>query len=181
MPIDGGVTISDAARVLGISEQTVRRRVRRGELPAIRIERAQGYEYRIQLPLPHRPREAASQTDYLLDQVLTISRSGGDSQPDSHDEEPVLGVLVLEQARQISRLNDERAELYGRLGFLQSENLQLKNQLEGAHIKLQAAQVRILELEAPKGVPAEMSNHLQNVADSASQKLPSRPWWKFWR
>ena len=88
-----------------------------------------------------------------------------------------------EYVQQITRLNDERAELYGRLGFLQSENLQLKNQLEGTHAQLQLTQARLLELEAPKGAVAETTNHLtdsENGADSGSERSPRRPWWRFW-
>ena len=79
-------------------------------------------------------------------------------------------------ARLVEQLHRENLEMAGRLGFYQAENLQLKSQV-------QALQARILELEAPKGVPAEMSihlTHLQNGADLGSEKGSPRPWWKFW-
>ena len=91
-----------------------------------------------------------------------------------------------EYVQQVTRLNDERAELYGRLGFLQSENLQLKNQLEGAQAQLQLTQVRLLKLEASNGAAAEAAetvNHRtdsENRAEVGSARHPRRPWWQFW-
>lgn len=42
-----GVTIPEAARLLGLSESTVRRRIRAGELDATQVPTSQGYEWRI--------------------------------------------------------------------------------------------------------------------------------------
>jgi excisionase family DNA binding protein len=42
-----GWTIAQVARALEVSEKTVRRRVERGELPAFRLHRGRGYEWRI--------------------------------------------------------------------------------------------------------------------------------------
>ena len=64
-----------------------------------------------------------------------------------------------------------------RLGFSQAEVQQLRTQLD-------RAENRILELEAPKEAPAEMANHpahVENEANSSSEKASKRPWWQFWR
>ena len=76
----------------------------------------------------------------------------------------------------IERQQQTIMELSGRLGFYQSEIQHLKAQLE-------AAQTRILELEAPKEASAEMANHpahVENGPNSDSGKGSPRPWWKFW-
>ena len=68
------------------------------------------------------------------------------------------------------KLHEERAELFGRLGFYQA--------------RIQDLEHRILELQAPKEVPVERVNHPtsdENGADSASQKVSRQPWCKFWR
>jgi predicted transcriptional regulator len=44
------VTISEAARLLGLSEKTVRRRVVRGELPGIQEATPQGYTWFVNVP-----------------------------------------------------------------------------------------------------------------------------------
>jgi predicted DNA-binding transcriptional regulator YafY len=44
------VTIAEAARLLGLSEKTVRRRVVRGELPGIQEATPQGYTWFVDIP-----------------------------------------------------------------------------------------------------------------------------------
>jgi excisionase family DNA binding protein len=44
------VTIAEAAKLLRVSEHTVRRRVRNGELPSVQVARSQGYVWMIELP-----------------------------------------------------------------------------------------------------------------------------------
>jgi hypothetical protein len=44
------VTISEAARLLGISEPTARRRVRSGELPGTQTPTPQGFVWMVELP-----------------------------------------------------------------------------------------------------------------------------------
>ncbi len=75
-------------------------------------------------------------------------------------------------------MSDERAELYGRLGFYQAEIQYLKAELDGVLAQLQLAQTRILELEAPKEGTAESADHSpaeQNGQDSGSQAVSVMP------
>ena len=44
------VTIGEAALRLGVSEHTVRRRVRNGELPGNQVATPQGYTWRVEIP-----------------------------------------------------------------------------------------------------------------------------------
>ena len=44
------VTIGEAAKRLGVSEHTVRRRVRSGELPGSQVDTPQGYTWRVEIP-----------------------------------------------------------------------------------------------------------------------------------
>ena len=151
--IEDTVSIAEAAKALGLSEWAVRRRVKSGKLPAIRVERPQGYEWRIS-----------------LDQLAL----DGDPPPgvqSADDRDPALAALVAQLADERQRtaeLEQERAELYGRLGYFQA-------QLEATRGQLQAAQARILELEAPKGrVPSDESNHPAHslyTRDSAVQAV----------
>ena len=99
------------------------------------------------------------------------------------ESEPI-GSIVATFQQAMEKLHRENLELAGRLGFYQSEIQHLKTQLEGAQLQLQLAQARILELEAPKEAPAEMANHpahVENEANSSSEKASKRPWWQFWR
>ena len=174
------VSIVEAARLLGISVASVRRRIRNGELRAVRVERAQGYTYRVTLPMV-----AGDQCDHVsLKKVV----GGFDHVPVRDQEDMSAEILAgfLQDAladvrrahARIEVLERERFELAGRLGYFQSE-------IEHLRAQLQAAETRILELEAPKNsAPAEISNHptnFENAADSGSQEVSPRPWWQFWR
>ena len=44
------VSIDEAARLLGVSQDTIRRRIRNGELKAHQVTRPQGYVWRVMLP-----------------------------------------------------------------------------------------------------------------------------------
>ena len=44
-------TVADAARILGVSESTVRRLVRTGKLEAERVERPQGHAWLVKVPV----------------------------------------------------------------------------------------------------------------------------------
>jgi excisionase family DNA binding protein len=44
------VTVPEAARRLGVTEDTVKRRLRKGELQGERKERSQGYTWMVELP-----------------------------------------------------------------------------------------------------------------------------------
>ena len=93
------------------------------------------------------------------------------------DSEDTNSAAIVAFREMVAQLHRENVELAGRCGFYQSEIQQLRTQLE-------RAETRILELESPKEAPTEMANHpahAQNVPDSGSLKLPSRPWWQFWR
>ncbi len=118
------LTIAEATKALGVTEWVIRRRIKRGQLAAIQVERPQGYEWRVALrqDTPDAPSDA-------------LGRQLADSQQ-------VLGALVAQLASERERtaaLEQERAELYGRLGFYQAQ--------------LEQAKERIALLEAPQHTP----------------------------
>ena len=45
----GGLTVQQAATAVGVSERTIRRRIKEGSLAAEKVPTAQGYEWRVQL------------------------------------------------------------------------------------------------------------------------------------
>src|SRR6266508_4055616 len=109
---DAGMTITAAAQVLGVSEKTIRRRIGRGELVAERVERPHGFEYRVQLPV-----YPSDQGDSPGDQTVSTPPASNGRHPSTHADQAGILALVAE----VRRLNDERAELYGRLGYMQAE------------------------------------------------------------
>jgi excisionase family DNA binding protein len=73
------VTVSEAAGILGVSTQTVRRMLRRGQLEGERVHRAQGSAYVVRLPVP----AEAGDTDATATQQPAphMSRANATDQP----------------------------------------------------------------------------------------------------
>ena len=89
--------------------------------------------------------------------------------PDPQQERGSGWISLQEHQAIIDRYHRENIELAGRCGFYQA--------------RVQELERRVLELEAPEEVPAEMANqptHVRNGADLGSEKGSPRPWWKFW-
>jgi len=167
-----GVSVAEAAQALGVGEKTIRRRIQRGELSAVRVERPQGHEWRVMLdPVTTRTNGhangAVQRDDQMADQV---DRDRGES-PDqvtaalrlaetlaaqlAHERGQATAQLA-ERDRRIAELEHERFQLAGQLGFFQA-------QLETAR-----EQIKLLEMPkpGPEGIPAP---------------APRRSWWQVWR
>ena len=193
---DRFVSVAVAGSLSGVTDRTIRRWIASGRLPVVSGPRGRLVDLedvrRLAALSGH-----ASALDPVNVQIVTGSLDPSrihvrtELDPDQMDDpdDPQKGVrvtpfsaeglgelvaLVHGKDQQITRLQDERAELYGRLGFYQSEIQHLKSQLDGALAQLQLAQSRILELEAPKEAAVETANHSpaeQNGQDSGSQAL----------
>jgi excisionase family DNA binding protein len=180
-----GVSIAEAARALGISGHTIRRRIKRGELPAERVERAQGYEWRVLIASapPAAPGQVASNgadADHVNGQLASASGQVPNSvsghlrtrSPGGMDARMLLDLatglaaqladerrLLAEERDRTVVLERERFELAGRLGYFQAE--------------LEQARATIKALEAPASAPSES-------ASTAPAAAPRRSWWRFW-
>ena len=101
-----------------------------------------------------------------------------------------LVALVYDKDQQIARLQDERAELYGRLGFLQARVQDLEQQvklLSGPSIKdlIDSGDPEPTNNRRESSDPASTStaNHPaseQNGPNSAPCEREPRPWWRRW-
>ena len=141
--------------------------IKRGELQATLVKGRHGMEYRIN-------------SGAMLDQAWANPSSSLGKADASLGE---LIELVRDQQRQLTRLNEERAELFGRLGYFQAQLEAARTQSQVTQDELRVAQTRIVELEAPKEAAPEMANHpahAENGPNSGSEKGSPRPWWKFW-
>ncbi len=147
--VNGGRSVSEAAEVLGISERTVRRRIKAGELRAFQMPTSQGYEWRVQLDgvseqldgTPDKPTDPQEPTEPRRSEFPDNGAVQVDGMPD-----PDL-QRALELADQFQRQN---VELAARVGYLQA--------------KLEAAEQKILALAPP-------------VVDQEPER-PRAPWWK---
>jgi hypothetical protein len=77
-----------------------------------------------------------------------------------------LAAVILDQSRQIAKLNDERAELFGRLGFLQAQ--------------LQAKDEQVKALMAPTEPEPTPATIAPRWPEEPAPPEPPRPWWRLW-
>jgi excisionase family DNA binding protein len=126
------VIVSEAAGILGVSTQTVRRMLRRGQLEGERVHRAQGSAYVVRLPAP----VVAGDTDATPTQQPSphVSRSNATDQPAPAEAMvsliqttigTVLGPLVGELAasrQTIERQADQLVSQAETIGELTAEN-----------------------------------------------------------
>ena len=186
------VSVAVASQLSGVPLRTLHRWIARGYIPAIDGHRGKLVDLVVvrcfagQTSSVPAPQPSLADFDQVAEDGQPVAENGNDVAESgggvAQSGQPDLAITTLiavveeltlegrEKDRLLVRLNDERVELYGRLGFLQAQ--------------LQAAQARILELEAPKNsAPVEMANHpdhIENGPNSGAEKVSERPWWKFW-
>ena len=154
-----GISVQEAAEDLGLNEKTVRRRIHLGQIPAIKVPRPQGFEWRVYLDgIPQPILEAATHPIHLntIPQALKTQMDTPpvqvDTPPvqiDTHLDTPPIQMDSNELLRLVEKLHDENSQLAGQVGFLQA--------------KLQDAQHQIKLFEGPKEPEPERSK---------------TPWWK---
>lgn len=139
--VDSSVSIQEAASALGISERTVRRRIKDGILIAYKLPTTQGYQWRVKVD--GSPDNLAGVSTR---QSIKVDRTPVQSPGTTADQVDTSAMLAaLELADQLRRDNAALAsrneQLAGQLGFLQSE--------------IQQRDRQIALLMAPKDEPAE--------------------------
>ncbi len=167
------VTAAIAAHVTGVDARTIRRWAARGSIPARRTPRGQLFD----LDAVRRYAGFTDIDDYgegaIADNAGISQACAANECEPVHDIREVASMVSANESALVSLVKEQQQqllELAGRVGFYQA--------------RIQELERRILELEAPKETSAEISNHptpTENAADSDSEKLPSRPWWRFWR
>ncbi len=154
-----GWTIREAAQTCGLSEKTIRRRIKSGSLPAFQVTTQHGVEWRVtsldtSVEGTHtQPRRVQGRRVY----TGRIERVEG-SQPrvpmdmarvDTPNDTALQQALDLAEnaRRDAERLQQQNVELAGRCGYLQA--------------RLEAAEKQVLALTAPP-----------------EPDCPQAPWWK---
>ena len=126
------LSLAEAAEHLGVSERTVLRRIRKGQLQAHKADTPYGPGWRVTLDIS--PDGAPSTVPTTPDNMPTT----GDTAPTSPEFMKMLEI-VEEDRRLIDRLQRENQQMAGQLGFMQA--------------KLQEAEKTIALLMAPKDEP----------------------------
>ena len=120
----GLVTLAEAAHRLGVSVDTVRRRLQKGELKGEQQVRPQGFIWLIELP----------------DEPGQTSNSSADSQDDG---EATSQASVAACQAEINRLESMVATLQDRVNAQQDELEARRREVQELHVLLQQAQVAL--------------------------------------
>jgi hypothetical protein len=138
-----------------VTEKTIRRRIKRGDLAAVRVMRPQGHEWRVRLPVQVMDQGEDAGVSHDLDTDLDRKRHTGTPDQVRPGQAVQLAQTLAEQLaterERSAALERERAELYGRLGYFQAQ--------------LEQAQETIKALQAPASPPPGPAR---------------RPWWRLW-
>jgi len=150
-----GLTLAEAAARLGVSTDTVRRRIKRGDVSARQEQTKFGPAWVVLLGTAPVPSNGAHGS----------ASPPGSSAP-SVAPAPTAGMSEL--VNLVDKLQHEKAELAAQNGFLQARLQLLQDQLERAQLALEAPK--------PEPVTVEPTPELE-----AAPEGEAKPWWKFWR
>jgi MerR family transcriptional regulator, copper efflux regulator len=147
-------SISEAAEILNLSAKTIRRYIKAGKLPSIKVPTKFGDEYRI-TEIPESLKQEAAEQEETQNAVDVLSRK---------DESQSLDTQQLYQ---------ENMRLAAQLGAATERIRQLEDQ-----IKVQAAQLQ--NSKEPLALPEGQSRLVQALEDNLKimQAQAARPWWK---
>jgi Helix-turn-helix domain len=126
------VTMAEAAKLLGVSVDTIRRKLRRGELQGYQQPRPQGFVWVVELP-----EDLENPGNTFAEGIASTPASDGGSKDEVHSLEEVVAVLQAQVTAQQKQMEAQQEELAAK-----------NKQIEQLHILLQQAQAA---LPAPRG------------------------------
>ncbi len=154
---DRSLSLAEAAERLGVSERTVLRRIRKGQLQAHKADTPYGPGWRVTLDIS--PDGAPPTVSTTPDNMPTT----GDTAPMSPEFMKMLEI-VEEDRRLIDRLQRENQQMAGQLGFVQA--------------KLQEAEKTIALLMAPKDDSADVTPKKPPVEPEPLTEPVRVSWWR---
>jgi hypothetical protein len=155
------VTIPEASRTLGVSVETVRRRLRRQQLAGQKLPTAQGFEWRVLLP---------AQLLDAADLAETARSDQAEGAPPTH----APGMAPSQAPPPASAR--ELARLEAHVGDLRTELAEARTELEARRREVQELHVIIARLTpAPAALPAPDTSEVPEAADQAvDQPTPTQ-------
>jgi excisionase family DNA binding protein len=187
-----GYSFAEACAMLGISAHTLRRRIQAGEIRAERVDRPQGYQWRVYLDrgagrtdvtaVPSNEPAPTQHWDRAAD-----GRQPADGQQLALALAPLVETAVKAAVAPLrAELADVRVLLSARdqeLGAMRQERDRRKQELGDVRLERDhlAEQLRSLQVPAPSEtgrVPT--ASLIDETTQDTSEARPSRRWWQFW-
>jgi hypothetical protein len=153
------LTLREAASKLGVSIQTLRRRLKEGVYEAKQVSSGFGPTWVIRLGVGQGPYTKVIVAPHQVEQA-DYGQNGevGQAEQGQLEQGQPEREGIVEALRLIRDLQQENRDLAGQVGFYQAQLLQ-------SQFQLREAQETILALEAPKTEPKEEG---------------AKSWWRMW-
>jgi len=153
------VTIAEAAAALHLSEKSVRRRLKSGELEGRRTSTRYGPAWQVRV-------DVTTDTSDLEDGATSTVDGTPDREP---ADTSTLGTTGPELVRLVARLQEENRNLAGQLGYVQAQLEQYKALMAPTpHQSAQDGQ------QTAEGGEVALDDLVQPLAP------PRKPWWRVW-
>lgn len=152
-PPEGFISSADACRLLRISDRTLRRRVKAGEIEGEYILRPQGSILYVKLSA-----DAAEQTADETAPPADASSEGPEAAPETRQDTAVVAMLL-------ERLDGKDAAILAAT----ERAVRAETALEAAHQAAEAARAHLATVQA------ELERERQ-----AGDRLRARRWWRWW-
>jgi excisionase family DNA binding protein len=150
-----GVTLAEAAALLGVSERTVLRRIEKGKLQGSKVDAERGQVWRVFM-------DGVSVTPDTTDKHPAGVSDTADITPATAQPEVLKALEIFEHIHQEQQEEIEQ---------LRRENNELRTATAHWQARYQEAQETVQRLlPAPK----------DDEPEPASEVVERRPWWKFW-
>jgi excisionase family DNA binding protein len=165
------LSVQEVAERLGISAATVRRKIKAGELHAVKWPTAQGFEWRVYPP---------GQADAHAP-ISDVQASINDVQVPTNDAYASINDMQVhvsektEMLHLIERLHQENVQLAGRIGWLESQLQQAQEQ-----IRLLTAEKEPTEQPTSEPSPTTLMQH-QEAVPTSERSLQGRVLRRFLR
>ena len=194
---DGSISVTEAASRLGVSDRTIRRRIKDGEIQAASIQTPQGHIWRIDpasLPFPpalppstsdRRPADATRHDANAVRHSADSTRHSEDAIRQSAVTPPGAADTheTLELVRLVDRLQresaDKAAELYAEIADLKGSAAHWQARALIAEEQARRAEEQVRLLVAPKDEPTDVTPEKAPVEPEPTiTPEPQRSWWK---
>ena len=194
-----GLTIKEAAAELGISEKTVRHRIKLNQLPALKIETPQGYQWRVYPdglppgvqvepdPLPPEreveeelvPAPVQMETPALLEVLHML-----DTRQAMIDH---LQQEALEKAEKIAELTGTAAHWQARAVVAEEQARRAEEQVQRLLMAPKEEPTDVTPQEAPtqadsgpdwQAIAQALEERVKRLEEPPAEPEAARPWWK---
>ncbi len=171
IPVEGWLTLAEAAAEFNISVDTLRRKIKRGTIPARQVQTRFGPTWQVCLTLPWA--DAGGNADG--------SAEGGGHPAEGSGQGGAEGRATLELVALVRQLHGDLVQKAEAAAMWQARAMMLDAELQSARGELRALQAPQEQPQPAQDAPQSPPAASQPMNASATRGGARRAWWRFWR